>query len=76
MLVWEFQTRMEGIYDRELSEWKRTRWLATWIVKPYKDVQPSDLLPLPDDVKRKKIPEGHFDAMLKRYKKYKNGNSK
>ena len=75
MLVWELQMRIEGINQQELLEWKKLRWLATWIVKPYKDVQPSDLLPLPDDVKRKKIPEGHFEAMLKRYKKYKNGNS-
>ena len=70
MLVWELQMRIEGINQQELLEWKKLRWLATWIVKPYKDVQPSDLLPLPDDVKRKKISEGHFERMLENYRKY------
>lgn len=53
MLVWEFNKRIEGIRDRETSEWKRTRWLGMMILQPHmkkgKVLRANDILPLPGD---------------------------
>jgi hypothetical protein len=70
MLVWEFNNRILGARDRDLTEWRRTRWLATVILNPHLKkgtrLRPSDLLPLPDDVPLPKMSKERIKADVER----------
>lgn len=56
MLVWEFNQHIEAYKKNEQDEWHKVRVLGTFILRPHlkkgSRLKPSDLIPLPDDVKQ------------------------
>jgi hypothetical protein len=51
MTLGEIMNAHKGYLERQYNEWRRTRWLATVIARTSgNDVNPSDLLKLPEDV--------------------------
>jgi hypothetical protein len=51
MTLQELLNAEKGFRERQLSEWRRVRWMATVFAAPYskEDISPQKLLPLPGD---------------------------
>jgi hypothetical protein len=73
MLVWEFNRRIEGIRDKEINEWKRTRWLGMMVLQPHmkkgQRLRANDILPLPDDAPLPKMSRESIDADVEKKKR-------